>query len=488
MAEAENPAPLPLPVALPAAPARLIALPPRNGAVPPTAPPAVTESRTLWYALYLPQLAALDDRRQQQCLQQLAALAHDFSSTVSFHACALVLEIRSSLNYFGGIEALHRRLQAQVATQLQQWQLTAAFCYAAAPTVSGSLLLARGGHNRLVHRRANLRSALGSLPVSVLQLEREPARRLHNMGVRQLQDLWRLPTDGLRKRFGSEFINRLNQALGRAPEPTSNYQPPPAFTTAYDLPCEVEDLNRLLPVADELLAQLCDFLRRRDLSTSRLVFSLCHEQQQHTSITLGLRRSSREQKHLMLLLETRLARLTIPAPVVGVRLTVKKFDAFAGHNETLFRTDGAGSAATPSRPTTTCPHFVEFMEHLQARLGEHSLRSIRAVAEHCPEYAMAEQDYVPAAELEKAASAVAANPRPLWLLPEPLQLAVHGGRLYHLRPLRLLNGPERIETRWWQGADIRRDYYVAEDDRGCRLWIFHEKTGARRWFLHGLFA
>lgn len=492
MEEAKHTAPLPLPDALPDRSRKIIPLPLRAGSIPPaTAGATEPESRSLWYALIFPQLADLTPARQQTHLNQLAALAHDFSSTVSLHPCALVLEIRSSLNYFGGLETIHRRLQEQVAGQLRQWELPEHFCYAASPTVSGSLLLARGGHNRLVYRRANLRSALGQLPARVLQLDKEPARRLHNMGVRYLRDLWRLPADGLRKRFGSAFLNQLHQALGKAPEPTRNYQPPPTFATAYELPYGVEDLSRLLPVADELLAQLCDFLQRRDLSTSRLQFALQHEQQQTTVITVGLRQPSREHRHLLLLLETRLAQLSIPAAVIGITLTVKKFDAFLGRNEMLFRSAGTQTLDdSPGLPPTpdACPRFMEFMEQLQARLGDHCLKSIHPMVEHCPEYAVDQRDYAASDGPDQPLKQVADNPRPLWLLPEPQPLVIHHGKLYHRRPLRILSGPERIETRWWSGTDVRRDYYLAEDSHGGRLWIYHEKTGEKRWFLHGLFA
>jgi protein ImuB len=49
-------------------------------------------------------------------------------------------------------------------------------------------------------------------------------------------------------------------------------------------------------------------------------------------------------------------------------------------------------------------------------------------------------------------------------------------------------GPERIETGWWDGGEVERDYWVARGPRGGRLWIFRERVGARRWFLHGLFG
>ena len=39
-------------------------------------------------------------------------------------------------------------------------------------------------------------------------------------------------------------------------------------------------------------------------------------------------------------------------------------------------------------------------------------------------------------------------------------------------------GPERIESGWWDGHDVRRDYYVARTAGGVRLWVFRERRAA----------
>ena len=41
--------------------------------------------------------------------------------------------------------------------------------------------------------------------------------------------------------------------------------------------------------------------------------------------------------------------------------------------------------------------------------------------------------------------------------------------------LELEQGPERIETGWWDGRDVPRDYYVARNPAGVRLWVFRER-------------
>lgn len=493
MKDPDSEAQLPLPSIAPDSGAQIIQLPARPKSLAKTATGEArakliakrAKANSLWYALYLPQLRELDSTQQKKYLDQLAGHMQSVSSTVSFHPQALICEVRSSLKYFAGIDVIHQKLQKLVEEQLQQWGLADDFFYAASPTVSGSLLLARSGHNALVYRKENLRSALGQLSTNVLDLNKEQRRRLLNMGVRHLRDIWRLPSDGLCKRFGSNFVNQLNKALGKAAEPTHNYIPPPEFAVSYDLPYELENLDRLLPIADELLAQLCDFLRRRDLSTSSLVLSLFHEKRDSTEISIGLRMASRSQQHLTLLLETHFDRISIPAPVVAIKIEVKKFDAFFAKSDSLLKDEASGSAPYSDS------NLLQFMEQLQARLGENHVKSVRNVTQHCPEHASLLLDYKEKPDRRgRAAMPVEAsvNPRPLWLLQEPKQLNINKGRLFYRKPIAIVSGPERIETHWWSGIDVCRDYYVAKELGGSKLWIYKEKTDAGKWYLHGIFA
>jgi protein ImuB len=74
------------------------------------------------------------------------------------------------------------------------------------------------------------------------------------------------------------------------------------------------------------------------------------------------------------------------------------------------------------------------------------------------------------------------------------------------RPLRLLSGPERIESGWWDGEAVARDYFIAGDEEGALLWVYRQRLQATaaaegisqgspgtaqppaHWFLHGWFG
>jgi protein ImuB len=103
-----------------------------------------------------------------------------------------------------------------------------------------------------------------------------------------------------------------------------------------------------------------------------------------------------------------------------------------------------------------------------------------------------------------------AGRRPIWMPPrpmplEPLQAGMIsvapdgppvrfrlGGVVHHIR---VAHGPERIETAWWRGPTVRRDYYVVETESGARFWLFRRLGGkavrgsrGSGWYLHGVFA
>ena len=86
------------------------------------------------------------------------------------------------------------------------------------------------------------------------------------------------------------------------------------------------------------------------------------------------------------------------------------------------------------------------------------------------------------------ADSVTANSRPFWLLEKPLRLVLNNGKLYHRQVIGIISGPERIETYWWSGKEVQRDYYIAREHCGSRIWIFRERIGERNWYLHGYFS
>ena len=135
-----------------------------------------------------------------------------------------------------------------------------------------------------------------------------------------------------------------------------------------------------------------------------------------------------------------------------------------------------------------------FIERLRAQLGPEAVHGLRLLPGHRPENAWALTGPPPAAPERRPAPEFAREfpglpqRRPLWLLQTPRPLGVRDGLPRRRGPLRLVSEPERIETGWWDGGEIARDYYTALDMHGVRLWVFRERAAPHGWFLHGVFG
>ena len=80
------------------------------------------------------------------------------------------------------------------------------------------------------------------------------------------------------------------------------------------------------------------------------------------------------------------------------------------------------------------------------------------------------------------------GPRPVWLVEPPQRIAEIGGKPHHDGPLTLVAGPERIESGWWDGEAVTRDYFIARTEARALVWIFRERGLPLGWFLQGYFG
>ena len=118
--------------------------------------------------------------------------------------------------------------------------------------------------------------------------------------------------------------------------------------------------------------------------------------------------------------------------------------------------------------------WTQLRERLRARLGDEAVHGLAVRADHRPERAWGESN-----ERERP-SPPSELPRPGWLLPRPMPLRDH--------TLKVLAGPERIESGWWDGEEVRRDYYLVETSNGQRAWAYCVAGEHGPYMLHGWFA
>jgi protein ImuB len=440
-----------------------------------------------------------DPEAEARALAQLATLALTFTPGASLAPPdAIVAEIGGSLRLFAGLPRLAARLV----------EGPHALGYAArlgiAPTPGAALLLARAGHTHPVMAIAQLPALLAPLPLALVDFDDTLRTTLTDAGITTFGQAAALPRDGLARRGGDEFVRTVDRVLGRTADPRPPFVPPPRFASRLDLPAPVHDAQALGFGVNRLVQELATWLTARGLGVVRLQLTLAHERYVRqrglpaTVVPMALGAPARAPAHLTGVLRERLARVTLPAPVESILLTSEKTAPLAGRNLGLLPGDEALAIEAP------------LVDRLRARLGEDAVIRVAPHAEHRPERATRDVVVTAATGARKRGSDAGAMrpprsrdaapgtadagpamlpeaPRPLWLLAEPQPLA----HLFEDKPWALRDGPERIESGWWDGADVRRDYFVAQSPQGELMWIYRDHRygiDGGEWFLHGVFA
>lgn len=419
------------------------------------------------------EVRAREERLERALLEVVATHALEFTPRVNLDPPdGVLLEVRGSLRLFGGARPLCARLRERLKSLGLEPRI------ALAPAPLAALWLARAGEEVVLSRLDALPGRLGRLP---LACTRWPERRLQSfatMGVRTLGDCLRLPRDGAARRFEPSMLRDLDRALGRVADPRATFVPARRFATRRDLEPEIDDAGRLAQVLEPLISELCAFLRLRGHAIEALGVRFVHRDAPATCLRQRFAEPVNDAGRIMALLRERLSRVELPCPVRQVRLRSGPL--------VEARAEAADLLARDRRDASGVPQLVE---RLRARLGTEAVHGVCLVPEHRPESAWQKSGEVSTDRARKRGASPSLLPaeRPLWLLAEPQALAGDRVPSYH-GPLELEEGPERIESGWWDGRDVRRDYYVARTRGGMRLWIFRERRAGGGWFLHGVFG
>jgi protein ImuB len=366
------------------------------------------------------------------------------------------------------------------------------------------------------------------LPLVTLPEAREHLPTLKRLGCTLWGDLRALPRGGVARRFGAGLLDGLDRAYGLKPEVYAWLQIPEVFDLPLELFAQVETAPALMFAAHRLLSQLRIWLqaRQRGIVAMELVWEMDARRNTPTHGQLLVRTAepTRDMQHMQRLLAENLARISLPAPVLYLRLRSVETAPLPGVSDSLLPDallDGDS--------------LNHLLERLSARLGKkHVLRAV-PYADHRPEHMQIWVDFdkagkpalAPAAAVpsKKRKTSLAPDPHqtdgllyPTWLLAAPLKLAVRDDRPMYQGPLALLAGPQRLEAAWWDVAQVQparagsgkplavlRDYFLARSEQAGLLWIYRERlTGAQQeaalarrladgheashWYLQGLFG
>lgn len=390
-----------------------------------------------------------------------------------------ILDVTASLTLFGGHRSLYRQIKHCIGL------LGFTVKIGMAPTAMAAWLLARVPafrHTRYaskIIKPASMIKVVDRLPVTLLPAAQVHHAWLQGIGCQTIGDLRRLPRAGLLRRTSPLLLEALDKTYGLIPELLTWIKPPLSFSARIETHERIEHADALLVGAHRLLLQLLGWLVSLQKAVSCFTLLLEHERGRAaiapTAVEIVLAEAAWHEKHLLLLLKERLSKIELIAPVIALKLEVQQLVDMRPPTEALFPEPGG----TPA-------DFQRLLELLTARLGKESVMTPAIRPDYRPEQA---NHWQPAIEKPHASSLAAPSlERPFWLLEKPLALAIRNERPFYGSALKIIKGPERIESGWYDDHMIARDYFIAQAHDASCYWIFLERTQDPRWFLHGLFA
>ncbi|WP_296444721.1 Y-family DNA polymerase [Rhodoferax sp. UBA5149] len=443
------------------------------------APPALVDALSAlgWWALqFTPKVARLED--------------------------ALLLEVSASERLWGGRQPLLRQI-------FESNKLVAPVKYAQGAT--SLIAFARLQAEGLV------RTLPDDLPLVALVAARPHLATLARIGCTQWGQLRALPRGGVARRFGAPLLEALDRAYGLQPDLYPWLVLPDVFEATLELGAQVETAPALLFGARRLFNQLQVWLQMRHSGVLALELMWTMDARRDTAtegqLVLRTAEPTGDMSHLQRLLGEHLARVTLPAPVLYLRLRTLETQQLSGETAALLPDE---------RPRGDS--LQQLLERLSARLGPQQVLQLQARADHRPERMQVWQPASSATQLIAACedktgarglkdikhreNLQASALYPSWLLASPLKLALRGNSPLYPGPLTLLAGPQRLEAGWWVASDCAlRDYFLARSEQMGLLWIYRERlagqggAGSRAegeaargaeadtgWYLHGLFA
>jgi protein ImuB len=488
-----------------------------------------------------------DPQADCAALEQLAAACEEFSPTIALDhgvarpesakkvidADSLYLDVTGLAPLFGGESALARR----IVTRFDQRRLIARV--ALADTFSAAWAMTHYGFGvgqKLVSAEkcqlladknvcpttflvppGQTRAAVEPLPLAALRLDDETLDLLAQLGLACVGDLLRIPRESLPSRFGPALIRRLDETLGDVGEAIIPFRSPPEFSVGWSLEYPTTRRDMLEHVLAHLVRHLARALTDRNQGALALSVRLSCLAGRSVELDVGLFEPSDRPEHLLDLVRLRLERLALPEAVEKIVVAAPRTAAIVPRQFELF-TESKRYPAAPGR------ELARLVDRLASRLGGQSVGRSRLSASAQPELAYRHEPIVGHAS-RAAARAVSPKKvdkrirlphlnrprrhaqralppefgplhRPLFLRSSPTAVeviaVVPDGPPKVLRDQGEVHsiarhwGPERIETSWWRGRLVRRDYYRVETRAGRRFWLFRRLSDGR-WFLHGEF-
>ncbi|WP_379090631.1 Y-family DNA polymerase [Pedobacter sp. UC225_65] len=433
----------------------------------------------------VPGILAFDDRTDfnKKLLIRIAKWLVRYSPTVSIDLPdGMILDSSGCSHLLGGEE----KYLESILGKLRESGYT---CHGAiSDTIGCSWAIARLGRKSPIVMPGQQYNTLLNLPPTALRLEQPVIERLHKLGFDKIGKFIQLPASMLRRRFGNETLLRLGQALGTEEETITPIIVRSPFEERLYCLEPIRTKPAIEIAIERLLEALCERLSKEGLGIRSAELKGYRLDGKVTETKIGTNQPTHKVPHLAKLFELRIDQIEPDLGIELFTLSAVKTEPVLIHQEKLWN----------GRPGLADQNLVQLLDRLAGKIGPQAIRRYVPQAHYWPERSLR-----PAVSLEEKTEVrwQRSNPRPMELLHRPASIQVTAPVPDYppmnfrykdeLHMVQKADGPERIEREWWMEKGEHRDYYILEDEKGRRYWVFrsgHYNEEGSAWFLHGFFA
>ena len=309
-----------------------------------------------------------------------------------------------------------------------------------------------------------VQSLINASPIKHLNSDAQTRRKLTDLGLNTVGDVKQLPSHALGRRQSHFFMDYLSRLYGLKADLRKAYITPPSFfEESYSLQ-SVSNLHEILPAFELQLAKLQRFLRQYQLHCIELRWLLKNDFGYRHRLYVGVESCHNNTQSMLKLTQLKGEKQPIKRAINHVSL------------QSVHRPLSQQLADDLFPESLSKPLDQQLVETLEARLGRDRVGYIQSVGSHRPEQLASH-----------ANTSTGVEKRPTWLFKSPKLIQSREKTLtFEGQRLDLLQGPERIDTQWWNNR-CQRDYYIAKNTQGLRYWVYHDLAN-KRWFVQGVFG
>lgn len=448
----------------------------------------VSEARTFSRPRDRLIVEAVQPSQDRQALVELALRCERFSFRIGLEDAerpeSILMDVTGIASFFSGERALAEELDRALSNKRYGGRIAISESIGSAWAAAHFL----AGPHQPVVIPAGEAHRLETLPVMGLRLNDATLTKLHRLGIQTIRQVLVLDRASLTRRFGTEIVARLDQLWGRCPESITPCHPLPTYRVERNLEEGISHPEAIEQLWTLLLRQLLELLSPKRLGTRHLECHFVLEDRTSQSLSLRLCESTNDLPHIADLLRFQQEKLRLPSSVVGLLMEAMDVAPLEADQQELFDGGKRGHAR----------HFSMLLNRLSSRLGAEAVLvpcllpnpvPERAERLHCASDASSTASTAFPARFHglDRPTALFSEPRPvevIAIVPDgPPSVLFWQGKRFDIAHA---SEPERIESGWWEGEYVCRDYYRVETTSGQWLWVFR-RLQDHRWFWHGEF-